>query len=74
MDIMANLQMKNESAFLFLFVKRFYSFIHETHTERQPNMGLNPRSQGSCPELKAEAQPLSHPRLPESAFLIQDTI
>ena len=51
-----------------LFFKRFYSFIHERHTERQrhrqreklapcrePDVGFNP---------KTNAQPLSHPGIP----------
>ena len=38
----------------------------ETQREKQapceePNVGLNPRTPGSQPELKADAQPLSHP-------------
>ena len=28
---------------------------------REPNVGLDPKTPGSCPELKANAQPLSHP-------------
>ena len=28
---------------------------------RQPDVGLNPGTVGSCPEPKADAQPLSHP-------------
>ena len=28
---------------------------------RKPNVGLNPRTPGSRPEPKADAQPLSHP-------------
>ena len=28
---------------------------------RDPDVGLDPRIPGSQPELKAEAQPLSHP-------------
>ena len=28
---------------------------------RKPNVGLDPRTPGSCPEPKADAQPLSHP-------------
>ena len=28
---------------------------------REPNVGLDPRTLGSCPEQKADAQPLSHP-------------
>ena len=49
-------------------------FIHERHRERQrhkqrekqapcmePDVGLDPRTLGSGPELKADAQPRSHP-------------
>ena len=32
------------------------------HTE--PNTRLNPRTPGSLPEQKADAQPLSHPGIP----------
>ena len=32
-------------------------------------MGLNPWSPGSCPEPKADAQPLSHPGVPGTWFL-----
>ena len=28
---------------------------------REPNVGLNPGIPGSCPEQKADAQPLGHP-------------
>ena len=60
--------------FIFLFL-RFYLFIHERHRERErqrhrqrekqaprrePDVGLDPGTLGSCRELKAEAQPLSH--------------
>lgn len=31
-----------------------------------PNVGLDPRTPGSYPEPKAEAQPLSHPGVPSS--------
>ena len=57
---------------LIIFLKRFYLFIHERHRERQrhrqrekqalcgePDVGLDPRTPGSCPELK-----LSHPGIP----------
>ena len=60
-----------------LFKKIFYFFIHETHTERQrhgqrenqapygePDAELDPRTPGSGPEPKADAQPLSHPGIP----------
>ena len=32
-------------------------------------MGLDPRTPGSCPEPKADPQPLSHPGLPRLIFL-----
>ena len=60
-----------------LFFLRFYLFIHERHTERQkhrqrekqapcrkPDVGLDPGTPGSCPEPKADVQPLSHPGVP----------
>ena len=31
----------------------------------EPNEGLDPRTLGSCPESKADAQPLSHPGVPK---------
>ena len=31
---------------------------------KEPNVGLDPRTQGSRPELKADAQPLSHLGIP----------
>ena len=31
---------------------------------REPNVGLDPRTRGSRPEPKADAQPLSHPGTP----------
>ena len=59
------------------FLKRFYLFIHERHTERQrhrqrekqsscreTDAGLDPWSPGSGPGPKAGAQPLSHPGIP----------
>ncbi|XP_048957332.1 uncharacterized protein LOC125753664 [Canis lupus dingo] len=54
--------------YLFIF-KRFYLFIHERQRERQarcgePDVGLDRSPQGSRPEPKAEAQPLSHPGAP----------
>ena len=36
---------------------------------REPNVGLDLRILGSCPELKADAQPLSHPGAPRAIFL-----
>ena len=47
----------------------------ETHRQsekqapcREPNVGLNPGSPGSCPEPKADTQPLSHPGIPNLLF------
>ena len=31
---------------------------------REPDAELEPRTPGSCPELKAGAKPLSHPGIP----------
>ena len=36
----------------------------------EPVVGLDPRTPGSCPEPKADAQPLSHPGAPKMSFLI----
>ena len=36
----------------------------------EPDMGLNPENPGSCPEPKADAQPLSHPGVPKSIFYV----
>ena len=60
-----------------IILKIVFLFIHERHRERQrprrredqashrePDVGLDPRTQGSHPELKAEAQALSHPGIP----------
>ena len=54
--------------FIILFI---YSSETETQREKQapcrePNVGLNPRTLGSCPEPKADAQPRSYPGVPGS--------
>ena len=36
---------------------------------REPNVGLEPRTLGACPEPKADAQPLSHPGIPKTIFI-----
>ena len=36
---------------------------------RDPDVGLDPGTPGSLPELKADAQPLSHPGIPPRAFI-----
>ena len=54
-------------------VLRVYFLIHEKQRHRQrekqapygePNVGLDPRTPGSGPEPKADAQPLSHSGVP----------
>ena len=63
-----------------LFFLRFYLFIHETgrdiHRQREkqtpcqePHAGLDPRTRGSQPKLKADTQPLSHPGAPKCQLL-----
>ena len=57
-------------------------FIHERHRERQkhkqrekqapckePEAGFDPQTPGSHPELKADAQLLSHPGIPTYTYL-----
>ena len=64
------------------FFKKDFIYSWETHRERQrhrqrekqapcrePDVGLNPRTPGSQPEPKADAQPLSHPGAPLQSFL-----
>ena len=59
-------------------------FIHERERERQrhrqrekqapcrePDAGLDPGTPGSRPELKADAQPLSHPGAPVDTLVIK---
>ena len=36
---------------------------------RKPDAGLDPRTPGSCPESKADTQPLSHPGIPHIMIL-----
>ena len=56
-------------------------FIHERQRHRQrvkqapweePNAGLNPRTLGSQPEWKADAQPLSHTHVPQQIVFIEE--
>ena len=71
------------STFLQNFIYLFISHAHtNTNTQREregqrereapcrePNVGLNPRTPGSLPEPKADAQPLSHPGVPNKFFV-----
>ena len=66
----------------FFFFLRFYLFIHETQRERQrhrqrekqvpcrePDVGLDPGTLGSCPEPKADVLTAEPPRCPRTMFL-----
>ena len=68
--------------FLSFFKDFIYLFMRDTHRERQrhrqrekqapcrePDVGLNPRTWGSCPESKADTQLLSNPGVPGLVFL-----
>ena len=55
-----------------LFFKKIL-FIHERDRQREkqaacrePDVGLDPGTPGSLPELKADAQLLSHPSIPDN--------
>ena len=39
--------------------------------QREPDVGLDPKTSESCPELKADAQPLSHPGVPMITLLTE---
>ena len=67
---------------IFFLNKDFMLFINERHTERQrhmqrekqaprrePDVGLDPRTPGSCPGPKAGAKLLSHPGIPKPGKL-----
>ena len=41
---------------------------------RDPDVGLDPRTPGSLPEPKADAQPLSHPGVPCIFFFPEEYI
>ena len=41
---------------------------------REPDVGLDPVTPGSCPGPKAGAKLLSHPGIPENAFLYKHEI
>ena len=67
---------------LSIFLKKVFIYSWETQEERQryrqrekqvpcrePDAGLNPRTPGSWPKPKADAQPLSHPRVPRLSII-----
>ena len=43
-------------------------------SHREPDVGLNPRIPGSCPEPKADAQQLSHPGMPGLVISVNFTL
>ena len=71
--------------FMHFFLKDFiYLFMRDTERERQrhsqrekqapcrePNVGLDPGTAGSCPEPEADAQPLSYPGTPTGHSLLK---
>ena len=63
-----------------IFFLRFYLFIRDRERQRhrqrekqaphkKPDAELDPRTLGSGPKSKADAQPLSHPGVPAFLFL-----
>ena len=80
--------MFSKFVYIYIYIlKGFFLFIHERHKEkerqrhrqrdkqapcRKPNVGLDPRTPGSHPESKADAQPLSHPGVP--VYIFHDTL
>ena len=75
------LSVKNLECCFYLFILRYYLFMKDAQREREREeqkqaegeagsmqgvqLGLDPETLGSCPEPKADAQPLSHPAVPE---------
>ena len=64
--------------FFFFFLNILFTYPWKTQREwqrhrqwekqapcREPDVGLDPGTPGSCPKLKAEAQPLSNPGVPK---------
>ena len=66
--------------YLFIFKDFIYLSTRDTQTEPEiqaegeagsmqgARVGLDPRTPGSRPEPKADAQPLSHPGVPKSCY------
>ena len=58
-----------QEIFLFFFKDFIYLFMRDTETQveaprKELDAGLDPGPPGSHPETKADAQPLSHPGVP----------
>ena len=67
-----------DQLFFFFNIKKNYSFMRDRQRHRQrekqapckkSDAGLDPRTPGSQPELKADAQALSHPGAPVRIIL-----
>ena len=69
--------------YYYYFLKILFIYSWETHRERQrhrqrekqvpcgePDGGLDLRTPGSWPKLKADSQPLSHPGVPEGIIFL----
>ena len=65
--------------FSFFFKDFIYLFVRDRERQRhrqrekqaprgQPDVGLDPRTLGPCPDPKAEGQPLNHPGIPLYLF------
>ena len=78
---MKNVSKIYHSGLLFFFFKILFTYSQETQRERgrdigrekqascrEPIVGLDPGTLGSCPELKAGAQSLSYPGVPDNCF------
>ena len=62
--------------FIYLFMRDRERQRHRQTEEKQApckelNVGLNPGTPGSGPELKADAQPLSHSGIPKMSLKVQ---
>ena len=46
----------------------------EAGSSREPDAGLDPRTPGSHPDPKADAQPLSHPGIPKKFIYLRKSM
>ena len=66
---------RNKESHLHFFKDFYYLFVRDRQREklaphRKPNVGFDPGTLGSHPELKADAQLWSHPGVPIIHFII----
>ena len=69
----ANFFLKKEKDFIYFFmIEKDRDRGREKQAPcRQPDVGLNPRTPGSCPGPKADTQLLSHPGIPKFLLIRQ---